>query len=383
MISNSFIPLDCNLHHRPHFKMLEDKYLGDTDEARAYQKRVASELAASVSRGKYEREDAMMRYGGTIVSQAINLMLFTKSIITSMFQVVNVEGTDIPAYHTTIIPELDVWQMSAHGYPVSVIKQSSVSQSIPIPYRVSTDRIYQYLPSVLTGNTGPDDDIKARAGYEIEQRIEDDLWDLITAALGTFSNAWVFDTRIQDMPTTNELDLSAQGGITKGWVQGLLAAVDKIPLRDGSGIVTSQTAQIRNIIIPSDAAQDIREWVSVVSSVAGGDATTDAFDTISPAKQAEMERNGVVAIDTMWGEKLGIIKAKRLMGTSAADWSKYAWVFLNAPVGRLMIWGNESMTMTHDDRKTDFQEGMSIHKTIAMDVPSPWTPNFLRVKIKS
>jgi hypothetical protein len=310
-------------------------------------------------------------------------MLFTHSIITAMFKIVIVEGNDVPAYHMKTIPEIDVWQMSGHGYPNSVIKQSSIAQFFPAPYQISTDVIYQYMQSVLTGNVDPDDDINTRAQYEIDQRIEDDLWDLLTAALGTFSNAWVYDNRIQDLPTTNELDLSAEGGITVNWMRELLAAVDKIPARNGSGIATSQTVKIRNLIIPSSAAQDIRLWVSVVSTVAGGTVSQDAADSVSAAKHAELERTGMTAIDTMWGEPLNIIKSKRLMGTSAADWEKYAWVIFNQPIGRLIHWPAESMKMVHDDRLKNRQEGMSIHETIAMELPSPWTPNFMRVKIKT
>jgi hypothetical protein len=363
--------------------MMGQKYLGRTEEAQKYQASVNEVLDSARKKDSYTHMSALKKYGGTIVSEYINYMLYTSSILTSMFRVQNVQGTNIPAYHLKIVPEIDVWQMSAHGFPNAVVKLASVSQSIPTPYRIGTDRIYQYMPSVLTGNPEPDDDIRSRAQYEIEQKIEDDLWTLVAAAATTFANAWVYDTRIQDMPTTNVLDLSAEGGITKGWVQGLLAAVDKIPARNGSGVVTDQTAKIRNIIIPSNAAQDLREWVSVVSSVTGVDASQDAYDTISPALQADMERRGAVAIDTMWGEPLGIIKSKRLMGTTAANWEKYAWVFLDGPVGRLMIWDAESQVFTHDDRLQDYQEGMSIHKTIAMDIPSPWTPNFLQVQIKA
>jgi hypothetical protein len=382
MITSEYVPLACNRRGIAHYTAMRDKYLGKTDEALAWQKKVASQLDAARNKGQYEHMAALKKYGGSIVSESINLMLFTSSIVTSMFRLINVRGTDVPAYHLKIIPEIDVWQMSAHGFPNAVNKLSSVTQSIPTPYRISTDRIYQYMPSVLTGNPEPDDDINTRAQYEIEQRIEDDLWDLVAAAVGTFSNAWVYDTRIQDMPTTNELDLSAEGGITVGWMRSLLAAVDKIPARNGSGIVTGQTAKIRNIIIPSNAMQDIRTWVGVVSTVAGGDVSTDAGDSVSATLHADLERRGVAAIDTMWGEKLGIVKSKRLMGTTSANWEKYAWVFLDGPVGRLMVWGDESNVFTHDDRLQDFQEGMSIHKTIAMDIPSPYTPNFLRVQIK-
>ncbi len=159
--------------------------------------------------------------------------------------------------------------------------------------------------------------------------------------------------------------------------------MDKIPARNGSGIATSQTVRIRNLIIPSSSAQDIRLWVSVVSSVAGGDVSQDAADSVSAEKHAELERTGMTAIQTMWGEPINLIKSKRLMGTSAADWEKYAWVIFNQPIGRLIHWPAESKRITYDDRLQNNQEGMSIHETIAMEIPSPWAPNFMQVKIKT
>ena len=377
-LRNGLIPLECNRKQIASYEEIDKKFLSEP----GYNQKWASYLKKALDTSTQDYMRARMKWAGEIISQSIGLMLFTDTIATALFDVINVEGQNVPAYHLKTIPEIDVWRMSGHGFPNAVNKLSSVTQYFPTPYQVTTDRIYQYMPSVLTGNTGPDDDISARARYEIVQQIEDDLWDALTAALGTFSNAWVYDTRIQDLPTTNVSDLSAEEGLTKGLIQGILALVDKIPARTGSGLVEgSKTAKIRNMFIPSDSKQDLREWVSVVSSVTGVDASQDAADTISPAMQSQMESNGAM-IQSMWGEPLMIQGVKRLMGTSAADWSKYLWIFLDGPAGRLMRWSAETAVYTHDDRLPK-EEGMSIAETIAIDIPSPYTPNFLRVKFKT
>jgi len=377
-IRNGLIPLECNRAQIAAYEEIDKKFLSDP----GYNKKWASELKKALDSSTQDYFRARKKWAGQIVNTAIQLMLFTDTIATALFDVINVEPGDLHPYSLKTIPEVDIWQISAHGFPSSVNKLSSVAQYFPVPYRITTDRIYQYLPSVLTGNPGPDDDISARARYEIVQKIEDDLWTALTAALGTFSNAWVYDTRIQDLPTTNTVDLSAQGGLTKGLIQAILALVDKIPARTGSGLVEgSKTAKIRNMFVPSNSKQDLREWVSVVSSAAGGDASQDAADTVSSALQSQMENNGVM-LQSMWGEPLMIQGVKRLMGTSAADWGKYLWIFLDGPAGRLHRWRAESQAFTHDDRLPD-EEGMSIRETIAIDIPSPYTPNFMRVKFKS
>ena len=382
-LRNKLVPLECNTAQILKYKEMETKYFSDSDEAKEFDLKWASTLKKAFESSTQDYMRARKKWAGQIVSQSIQLMLFTNTIATAMFDVITVEGQNIPSYHLKTIPEVDVTRISAQGYPTAVTKLSSVAQFFPTPYRISTDRIYQWLPSVLTCNPGPDDDIGTRARYEITQQIEDDIWTLLTASLGTFttSTTWVYDTRIQDMPTSNILDLSAEGGLTKGLIQGILAAVDKIPSRMNNGLVTGDTVQIRNMFVPSNSVQDLREWVSVVSTVAGGDASQDAFDTISPSLQAQMESEGVM-IPSMWGEPLGLAKSKRLMGTSAADWEKYAWIFFNAPAGRLMRWPAETAVFTHDDRLPD-EEGLSIRETIALDVPSPYLPNFMRVQIKT
>lgn len=376
-LRNGLIPLECNRAQITAYGEMDKKYLSNPE----YNKKWASVLRKALDSSTQDYMRELKRFAGQIVSQSIQLMLFTNTIATAMFDVINVVGTNVPAYHLKTIPEIDVTRISAHGFPSSVNKLSSVSQFFATPYQISTERIYEYLPSVLTGNTGPDDDIAARARYEIVQQIEDDLWTLLTAALGTFSNAWVYDTRIQDLPTTNEADLSDEDGLTKGLIQSILALVDKIPARTGSGLVTGETVKIRNMFVPSNSKQDLREWVSVVSTVAGADASQDAADTISPSMQSEMESNGVM-LQSMWGEPLMIQGVKRLMGTSASDWEKYLWIFFNAPAGRLMKWPAESAAFTHDDRLPK-EVGMSIAETIAMDIPSPYAPNFMRIKFKS
>ena len=378
---NGLVPLDCNVAQINRAIEVEKKYLGNSAEALAEQQKWASYLEKAQSESPEAYNAARKKWAGQIISQSISLMLYTESIVTSMFDVITVTGRDVPAYHLEITPEIDVWRMSAHGYPASVVKYPSVTQYFSTPYALATDRIYQPRPSVLTGNVGPTSTIPMRARYEIAQQLEDDLWTLLTAAITTFSNAWVYDTRIQDMPTTNDVDLSAQGGLTKGLIQGILAAVDKIPARTPGGVVTGESAKIKNILIPSIAAQDMREWVSVVSAATGLTASQDADDTISPALQGNMESQGAL-LQSMWGENLGIRKVKRLMGTSAADWDNYLWVFLNGPAGRLIRYVDETRIDNYVDRMP-YEEGMSVLETVAMEIPGPYAPNFMRVKFKT
>lgn len=378
MNRRGIVPLDCNIAQMKWAKEnWEDKILGNTPEARAEQKKWAGLLTKAQETGGEEYDRALKKFAGQIINTNIDLMLYTGSIATAMFDVITVTGTDIPAYSLEVTPEIHITRMSGHGYPVHEVKIMSATQYFPQFYLIATPRIYQYRKSILTGNVGPNMKINQRGRYEIDQTIEDDIWTLLMGAVGTFgTDVWVYDNRIQNLPTVNTYDFSAEGGLTKGLFQSILAAVDKIPSRSRPG----EAARIRNIFAPSNAIQDMRQWVSVVSSAAGGGVSQDAADSVSPDLQSQMESNGVM-LQTMWGEPIGLRKVNRLMGTSQANWEKYLWVFLDGPVGRLLLKTDEDM----QDRLTDhlpYEEGFILSRMIAMEIPSPYTPNFMLVKFK-
>jgi hypothetical protein len=375
-VVNGIVPLSVNIPAIQHYHDQYKKFLGPTKEAVEFRRDMGKKMA-SVADNEQQYEAEFKRYCGTIINTDIDLMIYTTSIATALFEVITVTGNDVPSYTTWITPEVDITRMPAHGNPPAQVKFMSGTQYFPQFYMIATPRIYQNRRSILTGNTGPDAKIDARARYEIEQEIEDDIWTLLTAALGAFgAGVWVYDNRIQNLPTTNTQDFSAEGGLTKNLFQLILAEVDKIPSRSRPG----STVSIRNMFIPSSAAQDIRAWVSVVSAATGLDASQDAYDTVTPDLQRDIESNGPM-IGSLWGERLGLRKVTRLMGTTASDWTDYLWVFFDEPVGRLYLKTDEDRT----DRLVDqlpYLEGYVISRVLGMEVPDPYTPNFMRVKFQ-
>ncbi|MEM4177818.1 MAG: hypothetical protein QXS29_09675 [Nitrososphaeria archaeon] len=311
----------------------------------------------------------MKRYCGEIINMDIDLMIYAQSVLSGIFEIVPVEGNNIPSYTTWITPEITVTRMSAHGVPPSQVKFMSAAQYFPSFYMLSTPRIYQPRSSILTGETGPNEKINARARYEIAQALEDDMWTLLANSVGAFgSDVWAYDTRIQSVPSTNFYDFSEEGGLTKGLFQKILAAVDLIPSRTRP----NESARIRNIFVPHVAVKDIREWVSVVSNTVGAEAT------ITPDLQREIERRGPM-IESLWGETLGLRKVNRLMGTTPADFGKFLWVFLDEPVGRLYLKTDEDRTDVLTDR-IPYEIGYVISRVVAMEIPEPYKPNFMLVQ---
>jgi len=355
-----------------------DNIFSHKKEAEELRKTEFQKYLASIQEGKVD--EATKRYAGTIVNQKIDLMLYTQTVLPGLFEIIPFTNGNIPTYSTGIVPEIEITRMSSHGQPPSVVKYMSETQYFPSLYRISTPKVYQYAPSILTGETGPDERVWQRMEYEIAMAIEDDMWDLLTAALGSLSSSsWVYDSRIQNVPTTNTHDFSSEGGLTVGLFRKILQVVDSIPSRTRPG----ESARIRNIFIPHTAAADIREWVSVVSNISGGAAgsSNDNQTVVSAELARQIEMNGPM-ISTMWGENIGLRKVNRLMGTSAADFDNYLWVFLDGPVGRFYTVPDLDRVTTLTDREPDAY-GMVITRTIGMEIPDFCKPNFFRVKFAS
>jgi hypothetical protein len=351
-----------------------------SEQAREFRKDQQMKIASAYdSQDQRAYDEAIRRhYCGEIINKDIDLMIYAQSLISTMFEIVPVEGTNIPAYTLWTLPDVPVTRMSAHGEAPAITKYRSGTQYFPTLYLVSSGRIYQPNASILTGEQGPVPEINAQARYEIQQVIEDDMWTLVNAACGAFTAAstWVYDTRIQNMPTTNEYDFSSEGGLTVGLFRKIMETVDLIPSRSRPG----QSARIRNIIVPHVSAHEIREWVSVVSNVAAGasGSSNDNQTIVTPEMHRQIETQGPM-IDSMYGENVGIIRYNRLTSVSAANFAKYLHVVLDEPIGRFYVRPEEDRTTVLDDHQP-YETGYVSARMVGMEIPDTYKPNFFRVQ---
>ena len=377
------LPLDCNKPLLEYYAQIEKEKLGNTLEAKEWRKKeIQGAFRTANTKGMGAVHEEFKRYAGNIINTQIDMRIYAQTVVTSLFEVVNWTRGNIPAYSLRFHPELKVTRMSAHGEPPQTVSFMSESQYFPQPYIISTQKVYQPKPSILTGEVGPDEVINRDMADEISQTIEDDIWTLLAAAIGswTVNLTWQYDTRIQGLPTTNSYDFSSEGGLTVGLFRKILAAVDTIPSR----VRRNEPARIRNIFVPHTSMQDIRTWVSVVSNVSAGAAgsSNDNQTIVSDQLARQIESAGVSSIQSMWGENIGIRPVNRLMGTSSANFDKYLWVFLDEPVGRLMVCPEEDRSevlMNHQP----FEVGFMMWRTIALEIPTPWYPNFMLVQYKT
>jgi len=378
MLFERTVPLECN---RVGFeKAIEQKknLHGITEDARKYQKATGMNLA-SVLKSK-DQSDFIKEYklvAGTIVNQQIDIYLYTESILAGMFEIVPFTGQDIPAWSISKFDNIPVTRMSTHGRPPERVVYRSTAQYFPSLYYITTDKVYQPRASILSGEVSPDATFNQFCTRAIEKEIEDDCWTLLASIIGSFTvaNTWVYDTDIQNLPTTNAYDFSSEGSLTLSLFKKIFAAVDVIPSRATIG----GTASIRNMLIPHVAAQGVRDWVSLVANTEADAAA--AKNNVTQELNRQIEVGGPM-IQSLWGENLGMRKVNRLMGTSSANFAKYLWAFLDGPIGRLYLKTDEDVTKVLDDHQP-YETGLQISRMIGMEVPAPYRPNVMLVQFDS
>ncbi len=377
------VPLDSNVRMVNYMKQTDvyKKLLADTPEASENKRKLGMQVANTLDSGRDYTEAFWKDYisvAGELKNRELEWLIYATSFLSSVFEIVTVTGNDIPSYSQAKPTGVTITRMSGHGSAPSVVKMRSHDIYVPQFYAVSTPKVYQPRASILNGNIGEDPVVRRDVMYEFDQTIEDDMWTLLAAACGSFgSDVISYDTRLQNIPTSNDYDYSSEGGITKNLIKSILQAVANIP----SWVAPGRSATIRNIMVPASQMWDIADWVSVVSTASGQSVSQDAADSLSPMPQEKIESGGP-NIGQMFGQQLGIRPVNRLMGTSSANYEKYLWVFLDGPAGRLYLKPDEDINMRLTDR-LPLWVGFMVYKVMAMEVPGPYKRNFMRVQFDS
>ena len=233
-------------------------------------------------------------------------------------------------------------------------------------YWVQSDKLYYPIESPTFGAFKNSEDLNDRAAHDMAVKIDDDIWTLIKAGIGSFpSRAYELDENIVTslVPTTNEVDLSSEGGITKNFFIEIFDHFDRLGRR------------VRKIYVPADCKKQIRTWVSVVSGIAGSDITK----TIDPITQREIWQSGTLS--KMFGENFQIIPMMTNTGSIFIDGSKkYALVATDKPAVILYRKPGQAKSWLLTDKEVDNRTGFSARETVGTAQPEPYTLNYARFR---
>jgi len=170
----------------------------------------------------------------------------------------------------------------------------------------------------------------------------------------------------KNVPTSNSIDATAEGAITK---EVFIAIFDYVARMPSYGTDQDFNRTIRSIRIPSVDMKQLNRFVSVATPFTGT-ADVSAQATFSPAFQAELERMGMPR--SMFGHTFNLISDKTLAtGTLYVSFSQAAGT----------IWEKPGMTTVFNDVDLRNNKGStSLMKVYQITVEPHQRPNALKVQ---
>lgn len=291
----------------------------------------------------------------------IRLDVLAQNMAMDFFEYTPLQDNEVPQYISESDMSVGVSYLSEYGGGPSMIWTGTQNIATVPLYMITSDKVYVPRMSVLQGILREQDRANQRAAYTLSRKIDKDLMTLLAANLGVFgADTFVLDEDIKNVPTTNDLDWSAdlEGKLQKVFFQRLFDHFDRLG------------KTIQNIYVPTTLPKTMWEWVGVVSST---DAT--AANTVDPLTQREILQTGVV--QQMFGRKFNLVPKNTLSGDAG---STYVWVSTTEPAGYFYDKAALSGTELLNDRRPQF-DGFQTYMTIGQAIPAPMKTNFARIKV--
>lgn len=311
------------------------------------------------------REEKAWQSLSSVIAPRVRLNVLADTMALDFFQYRLLKDDDMPEFVSESDMPTAINIISEQGgQPTQVWTGEQNIVSWPLAYYTSA-KTYVPLLSLEHGNIDETERAKKRAAYDLQQKIDVDLMSVLAASLGAFpASTWILDSRIKDMPTTNDLDWSAtcNGELTKDFWVLLFDHFDRLGLK------------VKNIYVPSTIPKTMWKWVSVVSGFDGG--ATQPGNTIDPSTQREIFRDG--SVSRIFGHTFNMVTKNTLDGTTVGE--KYIWVSTTEPAGFFFDKPALARNWNITDREP-FHRGFASIMAVGQAIPDPYRPRFARIKI--
>lgn len=257
------------------------------------------------------------------------------------------------------------------------VKENMSFRDINMVFRSSREVVY----TLINPNTGKyslnkptNDELERSHRYKLNEL----SGDAIQASLGAFPTALgeqsfllhnqsLTHSAFKNVPTTNILNLTAEGSITKEVFIAIIDYTDRMP-----GLGEGQPGRrIRAIHVPSIDRAQLNRFVSVATPFSGAPEVS-AQATFSPAFQAELESEGFKS--TMFGVTFTLVVDKTLPADSL-------YVSFDQAAGT--IWEKPGLTQVVDRVEMEKNRGLvKLLKVYQVTVEPHQRPNVLRINYK-
>jgi len=301
-----------------------------------------------------------------------NIIKTSDNVGLNIFEVQNLTGDELPI----------IVNQNPSGSPAKYYVAGDGGATYykgPAEYGVETT-IEPYFLVSETKSYRISDAIRGRAPQKVIDDINEDLasslnieidkicWQMIDNVIGVFPSTtlYVYDKRITNYPTTNYINIPAEGGLTpnvfkKIFQYGLLL-----------GSKNGRKVNIKNIYLSVEALTSFWDWLDIVSGYAGGDFV-NATGTVPSDIRSQIWRSGTIT--NMFGYTVNII---------TVNWLPTDVAYFDTTESAGFFWTKTELDkVLTKDKEFDFNKiDTKLTKWVAHCLPDTHRPFVGKVKYK-
>lgn len=305
---NDKLLLPQNEYMRPRYDQYAIDHAASTDEDRRNAIIAAHQPGAN---------DGLKADYATAHLVKINLSIWAVNYALSLFEVVELPADDFRIeVVTTRDQRFNVLETAAHGAAPNQTFAGFDSPTNYTPYQLDSGVVDYPIVHAMRGRIDYADRIDEDVSRSYDNKINDDLWVLLKAAINTYpSGTYNLDSRYVNAtwPTTNEISITGEGAFT---YEIYKRAISHFRLMGKS---------LRVIIINPTELDDTWDWQTVVSSTTGG--SQDGRTLVTTRVKETIERDGVLSGQLLGSEVMWI--------TDPTVAKMVAYIFSEEPAGTL------------------------------------------------
>lgn len=265
------------------------------------------------------------------------------------------------------VDEATITEMSVHGgQPRETVIQNADYVRVN-PYQITSPEVSMAKFSLRQGDITAKDKALRRIEKGVAQKTDVDAKSLLEAGLvSDFSavNGITIDDNVAEFPDSNDLDLSAEGGITLNVLKRIAEHYDMMGKR------------IRNVYIPANRRSDLWDFLSIPAGYDDGNANTNAGNMLPQAMHEQVIRTGT--LNNVFGYEMNLIPVNTLNGT-ASNGNVNLWVSTTEPAGEYREVPEISNTYEDEDARRLY---FTLNKAVAMFQTPNQKLNYMRVRVE-
>jgi len=343
-----------------------DKYLKALASSQAEaKKKVSDKNRVNYLKEMADSEELQKAYAQKLVSKT-SVGIQAQLMFTEFLNMGTVDIGE-PLIYTLDEPvkRAKITEMAVHGGKPRETLINNADYVRVTPYEITSPEVSMSKFSLRQGDVSNEKKMKKRVEEGVADLTEVDSKGLLEAGLvPDFSavDGINIDDRVHDFPSTNDLDLSAQGGLTLEVFRQITSHFDMVG------------RAVRNVYIPSSRRSDLWEWMSIPAGYSDSSGIT-ADNVVPQGIHEQIVRTGTLT--NLFGYPVNLVPINTLNG-NAGNGDVYIWVATNQPAGEYREIPDVSSTYRDEDARRVY---FTMNKAVAMFQTPNQKLNYARVRI--